>query len=73
MHARSNHGHLLLLSLRPDKSEGPKWNDIDLKANIVFLFRVVTHLILSMYSLVFWLPMLDGEMCSLKSGPKYSK
>uniref|UniRef100_A0A0E9TP01 Uncharacterized protein n=1 Tax=Anguilla anguilla TaxID=7936 RepID=A0A0E9TP01_ANGAN len=29
--------------------------------------------ILSMYSCVFWLVMLDGLMCSLKSGPKYSK
>ena len=30
-------------------------------------------LILSTYSPVFWLAMLLGAMCSLKSGPKYSK
>ena len=31
------------------------------------------YLILSTYSEVFWLAMLEGAMCSLKSGPKYSK
>ena len=33
----------------------------------------ITDLILSKYSVVFWLVMLVGLMCNLKSGPKYSK
>ena len=53
-------------------------SDISIKStiiqgNIVKANPAHLLLILSTYSPVFWLAMLLGAMCSLKSGPKYSK
>ena len=53
-------------------------SDISMKStiiqgNIVKANPAHLLLILSTYSPVFWLAMLLGAMCSLKSGPKYSK
>ena len=71
--------------LRFEKSEcGLNWYKIVLSPSVLDpqVFQSLQYLnsrkgkdtiVLWRYSLVFWLVMLEGAMCSLKSGPKYSK